>query len=111
MEDAANRIVDHYERRALSWDADRRAAGWIDKPFNERFLGYLPQGATFLDLGCGGGSPVALHMVAQGFRVTGVDSSRRSFRCAESGCQIRSGSSVICGRWPLVNDLADIGLG
>jgi len=28
-----------------------------------------------LDLGCGGGSPVALHMVAQGFRVTGVDSS------------------------------------
>jgi 2-polyprenyl-3-methyl-5-hydroxy-6-metoxy-1,4-benzoquinol methylase len=28
-----------------------------------------------LDLGCGGGSPVALHMVAEGFRVTGVDSS------------------------------------
>jgi hypothetical protein len=28
MEDAANRIVEHYERHALSWDADRRAAGW-----------------------------------------------------------------------------------
>jgi SAM-dependent methyltransferase len=75
MEDAANRIVDHYERHALSWDADRRAAGWIDKPYVERFLSFLPQGASVLDLGCGGGSPVALHMVAQGFRVTGVDSS------------------------------------
>jgi len=75
MVDAASRIVDHYERHALSWDADRRAAAWIDKPFIERFLSSLPQGATVLDLGCGGGSPVALHMVAQGFRVTGVDSS------------------------------------
>jgi trans-aconitate methyltransferase len=75
MEDASNRIVEHYERHALSWDADRRAAAWIDKPFIERFLGLLPRGATVLDLGCGGGSPVALHMTAQGFRVTGVDSS------------------------------------
>lgn len=75
MEDAANRIVDHYERHALSWDADRRASGWVDKSFIERFLGFLPRGATVLDLGCGGGSPVALHMEARGFRVIGVDSS------------------------------------
>ena len=75
MGDAANRIVAHYERHALSWDADRRAARWIDKPFIERFLSFLSRGATVLDLGCGGGSPVALHMVAQGFRVAGVDSS------------------------------------
>jgi SAM-dependent methyltransferase len=75
MEDAANRIIAHYERHALSWDADRRAAGWVDKPCVERFLSLLPKPATILDLGCGGGSPVALHMVAQGFRVTGVDSS------------------------------------
>src|SRR5262249_4763771 len=73
--DDAKQIVDHYERHALSWDADRRAAGWIDKPNIERFLHFLPQGATVLDLGCGGGSPVASHMSAQGFRVTGVDSS------------------------------------
>jgi SAM-dependent methyltransferase len=75
MEDVANRIVDPYERHALSWDADRRAAGWIDRRFIERFLNALRQGATVLDLGCGGGSPVALHMVAQGFHVTGGDSS------------------------------------
>jgi SAM-dependent methyltransferase len=75
MEDAADRIVAHYERHALSWDADRRAASWTDKPFIERFLSLLSPGSTVLDLGCGGGSPVALHMAARGFRVTGVDSS------------------------------------
>ena len=75
MEDAANGIAAHYERHALSWDADRRAASWIDKPCIERFLSLLPRSATALDLGCGGGSPVALHMVSSGFHVTGVDSS------------------------------------
>ena len=75
MEDAENRIVAHYERHATSWDADRRAAAWLDKPYIERFLGFLSKGATVLDLGCGGGAPVALHMAAIGFRVTGVDSS------------------------------------
>jgi SAM-dependent methyltransferase len=75
MEDTANRIAAHYEHHALSWDADRRAGGWLDKPYIERFLGHLPKGATVLDLGCGGGDPVARHIVAQGFRVTGVDGS------------------------------------
>jgi len=75
MEDAADRVVAHYERHALAWDADRRAASWIDKPFIERFLSFVPRGANILDLGCGGGSPIALHIVARGFRVTGVDSS------------------------------------
>jgi SAM-dependent methyltransferase len=75
MGDAADRIVEHYERHALSWDTDRRAAAWNDKRWIERFLDMLPRGAGVLDLGCGGGSPVASYMVARGFRVTGVDSS------------------------------------
>jgi 2-polyprenyl-3-methyl-5-hydroxy-6-metoxy-1,4-benzoquinol methylase len=75
MEDDAKRIVDHYEHHALSWDADRRAALWTDKTWIDRFLRTLQPGAHVLDLGCGGGAPVALHMVSQGFRVTGVDSS------------------------------------
>lgn len=74
MDDATD-IVAHYERHAVSWDADRRAAAWIDKPYIERFLSFLPAGATVLDLGCGGGAPVALHTAAHGFNVTGVDSS------------------------------------
>jgi SAM-dependent methyltransferase len=75
MEDAAKGIIGLYERHARAWDADRRAGGWVDKTYIEHFLSFLPAGASVLDLGCGGGDPVALHMTASGFRVTGVDSS------------------------------------
>src|SRR3978361_265539 len=74
-DNAASRIVSHYERHAVSWDTDRRAAGWSDRPYIERFLALLSPGASVLDLGCGGGDPVAHHIAARGFHVTGVDSS------------------------------------
>jgi SAM-dependent methyltransferase len=71
----AGRIIGHYERHARNWDADRRASGWNDKPWHDRFIGSLPKGASVLDLGCGAGSPVAFHMVECGLRITGVDDS------------------------------------
>src|SRR5215470_2938673 len=58
-----------------AWDADRRNSGWNDKRWHERFIDALPENATVLDLGSGGGSPVAMNLVARGRRVTGVDSS------------------------------------
>lgn len=77
MNELAGRIIDHYERHAREWDADRnRHAGlWNDKPWHDRFIAELPQAASVLDLGCGSGYPVARHMAERGLRVTGVDSS------------------------------------
>ena len=75
LQDLADRIVDHYERHAREWDADRRMASWNDKPWHDRFIAALPNGAAVLDLGCGPGFPVAAHMAERGLRVTGVDSS------------------------------------
>jgi SAM-dependent methyltransferase len=75
MSEIANRIIDHYERHANEWDADRRNCGWNDQSWHDRFINALPNGAAVLDLGCGAGEPVALHMVECGLRVTGVDSS------------------------------------
>src|SRR5215470_12419348 len=75
MSDLADLITHHYERHALAWDADRRAAGWNDKHWIDRFVGLLPPAAAVLDLGCGGGDPVASSMIARGLRLTGVDSS------------------------------------
>jgi trans-aconitate methyltransferase len=75
MNDLAGRIIGHYERHAADWDADRRRSGWNDKVWHDRFVASLQRGARVLDLGCGGGSPVATNLVAQGLRVTGVDSS------------------------------------
>lgn len=75
MQDLAGRIIEHYERHARAWDADRRTGNWSDKPWHDRFKSMLPSAASILDLGCGSGSPVAQYMVDGGFRVTGVDSS------------------------------------
>ncbi len=71
----ANRIIDHYERHAHAWDADRQAGTGTDHVWLARFADRLPQFARILDLGCGSGMPVAAFMVARGFSVTGVDSS------------------------------------
>jgi SAM-dependent methyltransferase len=75
MTDLADRIIDHYENHSRDWDADRRNSGWNDKVWHDRFIAALPNGGTVLDLGCGSGSPVALHMVERGLHVTGVDAS------------------------------------
>lgn len=75
MNEFADRIIGHYERHAFAWDGDRARAAWNDKPWHDRFIALLPEGAAVLDLGCGSGSPVARHMAACGLKITGVDSS------------------------------------
>jgi SAM-dependent methyltransferase len=75
VQELADRIIAHYERHARAWDADRRMAGWNDKPWHDRFIAALPKAASVLDLGCGSSFPVAQHMAECGLRVTGVDSS------------------------------------
>jgi SAM-dependent methyltransferase len=75
MNDLSEKIIAHYEHHAFDWDADRRSGGWNDRKWHDRFLALLRKGAAVLDLGCGGGSPVASHLAAHGMRVTGVDSS------------------------------------
>jgi 2-polyprenyl-3-methyl-5-hydroxy-6-metoxy-1,4-benzoquinol methylase len=75
MNDLARRIIGHYERHAVAWDADRNSSAWNDRPWHDRFIMALPKEATVLDLGCGSGWPVARNLAKAGLRVTGVDSS------------------------------------
>jgi SAM-dependent methyltransferase len=70
----AERIVGLYERHAQAWDA-RRGRSLMEKPWLDAFASRLAPGAAVLDLGCGAGEPIAAHLVAEGFRVTGVDSA------------------------------------
>ena len=78
-DDLAHSIAEHYEKHALAWDRDRqssvRSGIWNDKSWHDRFISRLERGASVLDLGCGPGCPVAMHMAEQGLRVTGVDAS------------------------------------
>src|SRR5262245_38997281 len=68
-------VIDLYRRRAAQWDADRRGNPWNDRAWHEGFVRELSRGSAVLDLGCGGGEPVARFLVDRGMRVTGVDSS------------------------------------
>jgi len=68
-------VIDLYRRYAWRWDADRRGSDWNDRAWHEAFLSELKAGNSVLDLGCGGGEPVARFLVECGMRVTGVDSS------------------------------------
>ena len=76
MTSDADRIVDLYERKAHDWAADRqRQLHFFEKGWLDRFLGFVPNGGTILDIGCGFGKPIASYLIAQRFAVTGVDSS------------------------------------
>jgi 2-polyprenyl-3-methyl-5-hydroxy-6-metoxy-1,4-benzoquinol methylase len=90
MRELADRIVEHYERHAHAWDADRCTSVWNDKPWHDRFIAALPKGASVLDLGCGSGAPVAQNMVEHGLHVTGVDSAIRSITRASARMNIET---------------------
>jgi 2-polyprenyl-3-methyl-5-hydroxy-6-metoxy-1,4-benzoquinol methylase len=68
-------VIDLYRRHAAQWDANRQDSPWNDRVWHETFIRELAQGSHVLDLGCGGGEPVARFLVDHGMRVTGVDTS------------------------------------
>lgn len=71
----ADSIIDLYDRHAASWARDRGAALGPERRWLDQFLSLVPSGGTVLDLGCGSGEPIAAHLLDNGYRVTGVDSS------------------------------------
>ena len=76
MTDAADAIIDLYERTAHAWDEARRRARPKDEaPWIERFLSIADPDLPILDLGCGSGEPIARDFLAAGRQVVGVDSS------------------------------------
>ena len=72
----AERIVDLYQRHAGLWASARaRENEFYERAWLDRFSALLSAGATILDLGCGTGKPMAMHLHGRGFLVTGIDSS------------------------------------
>ena len=71
----AEQIIGLYERHAVQWDAERRRQPLFEAAWLDRLRSSLTPGASVLDLGCGGGEPIASFLVGQGFDVFGVDSS------------------------------------
>lgn len=74
MDNPAASIVDLYRRHAVAWTT-ARGTRLIERSWLDRFCELLPKRASVLDIGCGSGIPVALHLIEQGHEVTGVDSA------------------------------------
>lgn len=70
----AEAIIDLYTRRGLAWAALRGIAP-AEGPWPARFMALLPEGGRVLDLGCGGGEPIAGTLIRAGHPVTGLDAA------------------------------------
>lgn len=69
-----DRIAGLYQRHAGAFDAARRGS-FPERVWLERFERLLSPPAEILDLGCGGGEPIARFLVDHGHHLTGVDSA------------------------------------
>jgi len=67
-------LIHLYERHAAAYD-QLRGRSLVERHWLDRCCAVLQPGATILDLGCGMGEPIAQHLLAQGYRVTGVDAA------------------------------------
>lgn len=95
-------VAKRYDRLAARYDAQRRRGRWpMRNPVIRRFLRYVLRGGKVLDLGCGAGYPVAKWLADQGYKVTGIDISRRMLA--------RARKAVPQGRF-LLRDMARPGL-
>ena len=63
-----------YDRIAEKFFANRSAA-LREKKYLDLILAGVQPGARVLDFGCGTGRPIAEHLIARGYAVTGVDGS------------------------------------
>src|SRR5882724_11944601 len=75
MNELAKDIIDLYERNARHWDTARRASPLSENGWLDHFRLRIPPGGAILDIGCGGGEPIARYLIEHGLDVTGLDSS------------------------------------
>ncbi len=80
MSTDADQVIALYTRHAPAWVAARALGTFCEREWLRRFSVVAGAaggdcGRCVLDLGCGAGQPVAEHLAAQGYAVTGVDAS------------------------------------
>jgi SAM-dependent methyltransferase len=65
-------IAGFYARHALAFDRER-GRHLMERRYLDAATRGLSTGADVLDLGCGGGEPMAAYCIEKGFNVTGID--------------------------------------
>lgn len=74
-----------YDHIAEQWHSNRRGPLYANKvlAYVDKLLDGLPPGARVLDLGCGAGHPIAIHVAARGLNITGIDQSEKMLEYAK----------------------------
>ena len=68
-------VEEFYAKNAAAFDADR-GRQLMERGYLDEVLTRLdPERRRILDLGCGGGEPIAQYLIERGCRLTGVDAS------------------------------------
>ena len=79
MHEAADHIIDLYERHAQAWDrvrCEHFIKHFNEQPWLDRFRLAMPNAdGRVLDIGCGAAEPMARYLIDAGHRITGIDSS------------------------------------
>lgn len=57
-----------------------------EKKYLDLLIQYLQPASTILDVGCGSGYPIASYFIEQGFKITGMDSSKKLLEIAKINC-------------------------
>ena len=74
-------LKETYNRIADDWMGDHSTDTWWVEG-TEKYLSYLQQGNTILDVGCGGGVK-SQYIIDRGFNVTGIDFSEKMIEIAQ----------------------------
>ena len=69
------RTVDVYEAQANAWDR-LRSRSLTEKLWLGQFIAAIAPGSEILDVGCGGGDPIAKYLIERGFALVGIDAAK-----------------------------------
>lgn len=85
----------------IHWFDDARTKTLMELEYLNLIANSIPAGGAILDLGCGTGEPIAKFFIEKGFKITGVDGSKKMIAL----CKQRFPSE----QW-IVSDMRDINL-
>jgi dihydrofolate reductase/ubiquinone/menaquinone biosynthesis C-methylase UbiE len=66
-----------YEEIIDWFDTHRNKELQMEQFYLDLLQKHIPSGSQILDLGCGTGEPIAHYLIQQGYRVTGIDASKK----------------------------------
>lgn len=70
------KVYEVYEK-IIHWFDEHRFKGLMEKEYLDLIVNSIPQNGSILDLGCGTGEPIAKFFIEKGFKITGVDGSKK----------------------------------